>query len=195
MKKIFVLFVAMLITFSMVSIVGYAEEVSGDVITGESAEVDFLDRCEEWLDEHVGAIVGGSATAIIVTLLFVFFKTNHSLTDIFSKVIKIKKTAGETAETQDKQSEAINNLIDGLSELGKQIGELNALGAFTEQFKAVQKNLNSIAKVLDTVYTNAEVLPQGTKNMVHTLCAEVIMIANSEIYGTEEKKDERKAEG
>lgn len=193
MKKLFILFCTALFVIGALTISCYAEEVSKDVIVEESEEADFLARCEEWLDEHVGAIVGGSASAIIVTLLFIFLKTNHSLADIFSKVTKIKKTAGETAETQDKQSEAINNLIDGISELGKQLDDFKALEAFTERFKAVQKALTALAKVLDTVYSNSVALPQGTKNMVHTLCAEIMKIAEGEIYGSEEKKDECKA--
>ena len=193
MKKLFILFCVALLVIGVLTLPCYAEEASEDVIVEESEEVDFLGRCEEWLDEHVGAIVGGSTSAMIVTLLFVFLKTNHNLADMLSKVTKIKKTAGETAETQDRQSGAINDLIDGLSELGEQIKELKALGDFAERFKAVQKDLTKIAQVLDTVYTNSVALPQGTKNMVHTLCAEVMKIAEGEIYGSEGKKDECKA--
>jgi methyl-accepting chemotaxis protein len=190
MKKLFILFVTALFVIGVFILPCYAEEAVEHAEDIE--EVDFLGRCEEWLDEHVGAIVGGSASATIVTLLLIFLKTNHNLDNIFSKVKKIKKTASETAETQDKQSKAINDLIDGLAEVGERINEIKAFGDFAERFKTLQMDLKAIAKVLDTVYSNSHALPQGTKNMVHTLCAEIMQIADSEIYSSEVKADERK---
>lgn len=183
MKKLFILFCTVLLIIGVLTLPCYAEEAVEP--SEDTEEVDFLGRCEEWLDEHVGAVVGGSASAMLTVLAIIFLKTNN----VFSKVTKIKNTTGETADIQNNQSKAINDLIDGLSELGEQIKELKEFKDFVERFKALQKDLSAIAKVLDTVYSNSVALPQGTKNMVHTLCAEVMKIAEGEIYGSEGKNE------
>lgn len=191
MKKLFCLFFAVLLT-SILVLPCYAESIENSDVIIESAEeevteseVTLLDRLTEFWDEYTAEILSGGGMVTTLGLIIFLWKKIKPL------LLKLLKTGDETADVQDKQSKAINNLIDRINMVDQRITafeeKVNAISnnneAVTEHFKEVQKGLVDIAKLLDTVYSHSSVLSQATKNMVHTYCADCIKIAEHEING------------
>ena len=191
MKKLFCLIFAVLLT-SILVLPCYAESIENSDVIIESAEeevteseVTLLDRLTEFWDEHTVETFSAGGTVITLVILIVLRKRIDPL------LLKLLNTGNETADVQDKQSKAINNLIDGINKVDERMTaveeKVNAITnnneAVTEHFKEVQRALVDIAKLLDTVYSHSSVLSQATKNMVHTYCADCIKIAEHEING------------
>lgn len=200
MKKLFCLFFAVLFTCILV-LPCYAESIENSDIVIESAEeevteseVTLLDRLTEFWNEYTAEILSGGGMITTLGLIIFLWKKIKPL------LLKVLKAGNETADVQDKQSKAINNLIDGINTVDKRMTALeekvNAVSnnneAVAEHFKEVQKSLEDLAKILDTVYSHSKVLSQGTKDLVHTYCADCIKIAEHEINcGAEVKENDK----
>jgi archaellum component FlaC len=202
MKKLFCLFFAVLFICILV-LPCYAESTENPDIVIESAEeevteseVTLLDRLTEFWNEYTAEILSGGGMVTTLGLIIFLWKKIKPL------LLKVLKAGNETADVQDKQSKAINNLIDLLDKIDERMTALeekiNAVNnnneTVTEHFKEVQKSLEDLAKILDTVYSHSKVLSQGTKDLVHTYCADCIKIAEHEINGGAEVSNNVKSD-
>lgn len=202
MKKLFCLIFAVL-CISILVLPCIAESVENPDIMIESAEeevteseVTLLDRLTEFWDEYTAEILSGGGIATTLGLIIFLWKK------IKPFLLKLLKAENETADVQDKQSKAINNLIDGVNTVDERMmafeEKINAISnnneTVTEHFKEVQKSLEDLAKILDTVYSHSKVLSQGTKDLVHTYCADCIKIAEHEINGGAEVSNNVKSD-
>jgi archaellum component FlaC len=160
------------------------------------SEVTLLDRLTEFWNEYTAEILSGGGMVTTLGLIIFLWKKIKPL------LLKVLKAGNETADVQDKQSKAINNLIDLLDKIDERMTALeekiNAVNnnneTVTEHFKEVQKSLEDLAKILDTVYSHSKVLSQGTKDLVHTYCADCIKIAEHEINGGAEVSNNVKSD-
>ena len=200
MKKIFC-FIFVLITCFALTLSVSAEEASLDEETvGEVTEVTILDRIEEFIAKYTTELIsGGGIAATVGMFLLIWKKIKPDLKDMLLKIGSIIKSSEDSADVQDKHSKAINSLIDAVDLIDKKITDFERItseakksqGETVEHFKEIQRSLATLARLFDTAYSNNKALPQGTKEIIHSACAECIMIAEHEIYGeTEGNKNE-----
>ncbi len=191
MKKLFCLIITLSLVM-LLSVPCLAE--SAEDPTGEET-VTVFDRLVEYWVAYAPEILSGGSILTTLSLVFILWKKTKQF------LVKLLTAGNETADVQDKQSKAINNLIDGINTVDERMTafeeKVNAISsnneAVTEHFKEVQKSLGDLAKILDTVYSHSKVLSQGTKDLVHTYCADCIKIAEHEINGGAEVAENVKA--
>lgn len=175
-----------------------AESVELDtelVVDPESKEVTLGERLAEFWNEYTSEIISSGGIATTLGLVFFLWKK------IKPMLVKLLTAGSESADVQNKQSRAINNLIDGIEKVDERITafeeKVNTLSTnndhVTEHFKEVQRSLADLAKLLDTVYSHSKALSQGTKDLVHTYCADCIKIAEHEINGNAEVTEDVEA--
>lgn len=178
MKKLFCL-ILVITLISLFALPCFAESVE----TPETEEITLGERLSEFWNKYTAEILSGGGMATTIGLIIFLWKKIKPL------LLKVLKAGNETADVQDKQSKAINGLIDIIDVVDERISTIeDKLGAIstndekeTEHFKEVQRGLEDLAKILDTVYSHSKVLTQGTKDLVHTYCADCIKIAEHEI--------------
>ena len=190
MKKLFCL---ILVIFLMTILITpcFAESVELEeetVIEPETEKITLGERLNEFWNRYTAEIISGGGIATTLGLVFFLWKK------IKPMLVNLLTAGSESADVQNKQSKAINNLIDGIEKVDERITafeeKVNAISTnndqVSEHFKDVQRSLADLAKLLDTVYSHSSVLSQATKNMVHTYCADCIKIAEHEINGDAE---------
>ena len=176
----------------------FAESVELDtepVIDPESKEITLGERLAEFWENYTAEIISSGGIATSLGLVFFLWKK------IKPMLVKLLTAGSESADVQNKQSKAINNLIDGIEKVDERITafekKVNTLSTnndhVTEHFKEVQKSLADLARLLDTVYSHSGNLSQGTKNLVHTYCADCVKIAEREINGGAEVTEDVEA--
>ncbi len=187
MKKILIILCVLLITTAF-TIPCFAEDNSAE-------EVTVFMRVEEFINTYTAEILsGGGILAVIGAVFVIWRKIKPLLFDIVEKIKKITVQNGESSDVQDKQSVALNAIMEGLEKADKKIEQYQKIVdtmndkqvETTEHFKEIQRSLSTLARLFDTVYSNSKALPQGAKDMVHLTCAECIKIADHEIYGDTE---------
>ena len=189
MKKLLI-FIIVLALLGAMSVTCLAEEVANETVN----EASVFDRLWEWVSTYTTEIAtGGGVTVMLVALIAFWKKIKPILTVIVEGVKNIFSACKDTADVQDKHSDALNNIIDAFNKLDEKIAVLetklegveNKETEENEHFKHIQESLRSFAVLFDTVYSNSK-LPQGTKDMVHISCAECLRIADNEINGVTE---------
>lgn len=191
MKKLFCL-ILVITLISLFALPCFAESVE----TPETEEITLGDRLTEFWNSYMSEILSGGSIVTTIGIVVLLWKKIKPL------LLKLLRAGNETADVQDKQSEAINSLIDIIGEIDKRIATIeDKLAAIstndekeTEHFKEVQRVLEDLAKILDTVYSHSKVLGNGTKELVHTYCADVIKIAEHEINGGAEVTENVKSD-
>ena len=190
MKKLFCL-ILVITLISLFALPCFAESVE----TPETEEITLGDRLTEFWNDYMSEILSGGSIVTTIGIVVLLWKKIKPL------LLKLLRAGNETADVQDKQSKAINSLIDGIEKVDERITafeeKVNTLSTnndqVTEHFKEVQRSLADLAKLLDTVYSHSKALSQGTKDLVHTYCAECIKIAEGEINGNAEVLGDDKA--
>lgn len=195
MKKLFyliILAVVLLTFFTLPCLAESAEELTFEVESAKDeateSEITLADRLTEFWNGYTAEILSGGGIATTLGLIIFLWKKIKPL------LLKLQKAGDETADVQNKQSKAINGLIDTIDALYERITKIeDKLGTIrtndereTKHFKEVQRSIADIAKILDTVYSHSKVLSQGTKGLVHTYCDACVKIAEREINGDAE---------
>jgi hypothetical protein len=190
MKKLFCL-ILVITLISLFALPCFAESVE----IPETEEITLGERLSEFWNKYTAEILSGGGIATTLGLIIFLWKKIKPL------LLKLLKAENETADVQDKQSKAINSLIDGTAAVDEKLAKIEEKvitlssndNRNAEHFKEVQRALVDIAKLLDTVYSHSSVLSQATKNMVHTYCADCIKIAEHEINGDVEVSENVKS--
>ena len=155
-------------------------------------------RVLEWWKTNSEEImaVGG----FIITGIFTAF--GKFLSNKISKIgdrteKKIEESYGSSAAKTNELVEAYNDVVDVLVALKERLSELcEKIGSLEQKTLETEEIEESIARILTTAYTNSR-LPNGTKDMINTECAQII----SKVHGnstaepvpvvTEDTEDEK----
>ena len=190
MKKLFCL-ILVIFLMTLIAVPCFAESVELEeetVIEPETEKITLGERLNEFWNRYTAEIITGGGIATTLGLVFFLWKKIKPMLN--GLIISDTEATG----VRNNQSKAINSLIDGIGKVDKRITALeekvNTLSTkndhVTEHFKEVQRSLADLAKLLDTVYSHSKALSQGTKDLVHTYCADCIKIAEHEINGDAE---------
>lgn len=197
MKKLFCLIFLFLLLFAL-ALPCLAESVQSEANTEEDAGITLGERITEFWNDYTSEILSGGGILATLGLFFALWKKiKPLLSEILVKIVSVINAGTDSANIQDKHSQALNGLMDGLEMLDNKIALFEkTVDAVKEKhiqtdehFKEIQKSLSDIARLLDAVYSNSKALPQGVKDMVHLYSADCVRIAEHEIYGDTEGKN------
>ena len=173
MKKVITFIIMFIFIFSALSVVAFAE---GEARNSKDMVKVILDRVLEWWEANKAEILAAlSGLGAVVCSIASWVKSKRPFLSLISSAKVTHERELELIKGYNEVVEVIKGYNEKVEALTGEVAKLGKLVADTEDIES------HITKILSTVYTHNDALPQGVKELIRLECVDAMKIAKADL--------------